>query len=148
MSNIVHFKNIRTQLSRINCNHTSLKNIIHYVYTFLIQHLDYFKNYDAFTHTASRALKSLNRLIQKKIFFVPNPSGRFKVCWVRGINLENNQVLRNGIKYPGNEHIGAFGCDSYDISGTVDGKGSKGALHGLTKLSMEDAPANTFFLEY
>ena len=24
-----------------------------------------------------------------------------------------------------------FGCDSYDISGTVDGKGSKGALHGL-----------------
>ena len=44
--------------------------------------------------------------------------------------------------------MGAFGCDSYDISGTVDGKGSKGALHGLTKFSMEDAPANTFFLEY
>jgi hypothetical protein len=22
--------------------------------------------------------------------------------------------------YPGNEHIGAFGCDPYDISGTVD----------------------------
>ena len=44
--------------------------------------------------------------------------------------------------------MGAFGCDSYDISGTVDGTGSKGALHGLTKFSMEDAPANTFFLEY
>ena len=44
--------------------------------------------------------------------------------------------------------MGAFGCDSYDISGTVDGVGSKGALHGLTKFSMEDAPANTFFLEY
>ena len=44
--------------------------------------------------------------------------------------------------------MGAFGCDSYDISGTVDGQGSKGALHGLTKFSMEDAPANTFFLEY
>ena len=29
---------------------------------------------------------------------------------------------------------GAFGCDSYDISGTVDNKGSKGALHGLTKV--------------
>ena len=41
--------------------------------------------------------------------------------------------------------MGAFGCDSYDISGTVDKRGSKGALHGLTKFSMEDAPANTFF---
>jgi hypothetical protein len=44
--------------------------------------------------------------------------------------------------------MGAFGCDSYDISGTVDGEGSKGALHGLTRFSMEDAPANSFFLEY
>jgi len=52
------------------------------------------------------------------------------------------------VRYPGNEHMGAFGCDSYDISGTVDGEGSKGALHGLTKFSMEDAPANSFFLEY
>jgi hypothetical protein len=30
----------------------------------------------------------------------------------------------------------------------VDGKGSNGALHGLTKFSMEDAPPNHFFLEY
>jgi len=44
--------------------------------------------------------------------------------------------------------MGAFGCDSYDISGTVDNKGSKGSLHGLTKFSMEDAPPNHFFLEY
>ena len=44
--------------------------------------------------------------------------------------------------------MGAFGCDSYDISGTVDGEGSKGALHGLTKFSMEDAPSSSFFLEY
>ena len=57
-------------------------------------------------------------------------------------------VLKNGVKYPGNEHMGAFGCDSYDISGTVDGTGSKGALHGLTKFSMENCPPNQFFLEY
>jgi len=62
--------------------------------------------------------------------------------------LQNRTVIKNGIKYPGNDHIGAFGCDSYDISGTTDGKGSKGALHGLTKFSMEEAPANKFFLEY
>ena len=57
-------------------------------------------------------------------------------------------IVKNGSKHPGNEHIGCFGCDSYDISGTTDGVGSKGALHGLTKFSMEDAPPNTFFLEY
>jgi len=80
--------------------------------------------------------------------FTPNPNGRFKVTWVPSLNLQNRQIIKKGIKYPGNEHMGAFGCDSYDISGTTDGRGSKGALHGLTKFSMEDAPPNTFFLEY
>jgi hypothetical protein len=44
--------------------------------------------------------------------------------------------------------MGAFGCDSYDISGTVGNRDSNGALDGLTKFSMEDAPSNHFFLEY
>jgi len=83
-----------------------------------------------------------------KVMFSPNPNGRFKVSWVPKVALQNKQVIKNGIKHPGNEHIGAFGCDSYDISGTTDGKGSKGSLHGLTTFSMEDAPPNTFFLEY
>ena len=83
-----------------------------------------------------------------RVEFNPDPNGRFKISWVPNTNMQNNVILKNGIKYPGNEHVGAFGCDSYDISGTVDSKGSKGALHGLTKFSMEDAPANTFFLEY
>jgi len=61
---------------------------------------------------------------------------------------QNKKYQKNGINYPGNEHIGAFGCDPYDISGTVDKRGSKGSLHGLTKFSMEDAPPNHFFLEY
>jgi hypothetical protein len=83
-----------------------------------------------------------------QVIFYPDPKGRFKVSWVPPQQLQNRVVLKNGVKYPGNEHMGAFGCDSYDISGTVDGEGSKGALHGLTRFSMEDAPANSFFLEY
>ena len=83
-----------------------------------------------------------------QVIFYPDPKGRFKVSWVPPQHLQNRVVLKNGIKYPGNEHMGAFGCDSYDISGTVDGEGSKGALHGLTRFSMEDAPVNSFFLEY
>ena len=80
--------------------------------------------------------------------FVPNNNGRFLVSWVPPANLQNRVIVKNGAKYPGNEHMGAFGCDSYDISGTVDKKGSKGSLSGLTKFSMENAPANMFFLEY
>jgi len=89
-----------------------------------------------------------NGVKDTRVSFNPDPNGRFKISWVPNERLQNNVIIKNGIKYPGNEHIGAFGCDSYDISGTVDGRGSKGALHGLTKFSMEDAPANTFFLEY
>ena len=89
-----------------------------------------------------------NGVKDTQVTFHPDPKGRFKVSWVPPQQLQNNVVLKNGIKYPGNEHMGAFGCDSYDISGTVDGVGSKGALHGLTRFSMEDAPANSFFLEY
>jgi hypothetical protein len=80
-----------------------------------------------------------------RIMFVPSNNGRFKISWIPPKNLQNNVILKNGLKYPGNEHVGAFGCDSYDISGTVDGRGSKGALHGLTKFSMEDVPPNHFF---
>ncbi|ASF00516.1 hypothetical protein [uncultured virus] len=90
----------------------------------------------------------VNGVKDSQVIFYPDSKGRFKVSWVPPQQLQNRVVLKNGIKYPGNEHMGAFGCDSYDISGTVDGEGSKGALHGLTRFSMEDAPANSFFLEY
>ena len=89
-----------------------------------------------------------NGIKDTKVIFLPNNKGRFLISWIPPLNLQNKLFIKNGIKYPSNEHIGAFGCDSYDISGTVDGKGSKGALHGLTKFSMEDAPSNQFFLEY
>jgi len=90
----------------------------------------------------------VNGVKDSTVIFYPDPKGRFKVSWVPPTNIQNKVIIKNGIKWPGNEHMGAFGCDSYDISGTVDGVGSKGALHGLTKFSMEDAPANQFFLEY
>jgi hypothetical protein len=83
-----------------------------------------------------------------RVMFYPNKEGRFLISWIPPHHLQNNIILKNGLKYPGNEYIGAFGCDPYDISGTTDGKGSKGALHGLTKFSMDDAPSNTFFLQY
>ena len=89
-----------------------------------------------------------NGVKDTKVIFMPNKNGRFNVSWVPHYEVQNRVISKNGSKYPGNEHMGAFGCDSYDISGTVDGRGSNGALHGLTKFSMEDAPPDHFFLEY
>tara|TARA_Y100000746_G_scaffold230637_1_gene242619 strand:+ start:1187 stop:3397 length:2211 start_codon:yes stop_codon:yes gene_type:complete len=83
-----------------------------------------------------------------RVIFYPNNQGRFFITWVPNSMIQNRYIEKNGIKYPGNEHMGAFGCDPYDISGTVDKRGSNGSLHGLTKFSMEDAPPNHFFLEY
>tara|TARA_Y100001973_G_scaffold105680_1_gene179839 strand:- start:1384 stop:2481 length:1098 start_codon:yes stop_codon:yes gene_type:complete len=90
----------------------------------------------------------VNGIKDTQVIFYPDPKGRFNISWTPQPHLQNKIIIKNGIRHPGNEHMGAFGCDSYDISGTVDGRGSNGALHGLTKFSMEDAPPNHFFLEY
>ena len=83
-----------------------------------------------------------------EVIWTPDSRGRFKVSWTPNKGLTNKKISKHGIFFPVNEHIGAFGCDSYDISGTVGGGGSNGALHGLTKYNMEEAPSNEFFLEY
>jgi hypothetical protein len=89
-----------------------------------------------------------NGILDSRVIFHPNKDGRFLVSWIPPKHLQNNVIIKDGLKHPGNEHCGAFGCDSYDISGTVDSRASNGALSGLTKFSMEDVPPNRFFLEY
>ena len=82
------------------------------------------------------------------------------ISWVPPSHLQNHVIIKNGVKYPGNEHCGAFGCDPYDISGTTEAvksngetneensRGSKGALSGVTCFNLMNAPSNQFFLEY
>ena len=90
-----------------------------------------------------------NGIKDSEVVWTPMRNGRFLVSWIPPKHLRNNVIEKNGIKYPGNNGLGAFGCDSYDISGTVGGGGSNGALHGLTTFSMtEDVPNTKFFLEY
>ena len=116
--------------------------------TKIYQQIDYNEELNNSTSVTQGSFQWINGVKDTKVMFYPNKDGRFLISWVPNSNLQNNIIIKNGLKYPGNEHVGAFGCDSYDISGTVDGKGSNGALHGLTKFSMEDAPPNQFFLEY
>ena len=114
----------------------------------IYEQIDYNEEMSSSLGITQGSFQWVNGKKDTQVIFYPNKNGRFKISWTPQAHLQNNVIIKNGVKWPGNEHMGAFGCDSYDISGTVDGVGSKGALHGLTKFSMESAPANSFFLEY
>lgn len=83
-----------------------------------------------------------------EVVWTPDRKGRFLVSWMPEHNKRNKVLRINGKFKPGNEHMGCFGCDPYDISGAVGGGGSNGSLHGLTKFHMDEGPVNEFFLEY
>ena len=116
--------------------------------TKIYQQIDYNDAMITEQHLTRGSFHWQNGIKDTKVYFTPDKRGRFIITWVPNKGIQNNNYTKNGKKFPGNEHIGAFGCDSYDISGTVGGKGSNGALHGLTKFSMEEAPSSEFFLEY
>ncbi len=114
----------------------------------IYEQVDYNDDLNNVANVTTGSFQWDNGVKDTRVIFMPDKNGRFKISWIPPKNLQNRVILKDGVKCPGNEHVGAFGCDSYDISGTVDGKGSNGSLHGLTKFSMEDVPPNHFFLEY
>ena len=83
----------------------------------------------------------------EEVVFSPDPNGRFRVAWLPPDHLRNKKADDRGKRIPPNAHIGCGGVDSYDLDATVDGRGSKGALHMYNKFNM-DAPANMFVVEY
>jgi len=84
----------------------------------------------------------------KEVVFSPDPHGRFRVSWHPEPKHRNKYIEdRGGKKSPANTHVGVGGVDSYDLDQTVDGRGSKGAMHLYNKFNMQ-APSNMFILEY
>jgi len=116
--------------------------------TKIYQQIDYNDSMIDSHYTTRGSFSWKDGIKDTEVIFSPNKNGRFLVSWIPEKGLQNAYIQKNGQKYPANEHIGAFGCDSYDISGVVGGGGSNGALHGLTKFNMDNAPSNEFFLEY
>jgi hypothetical protein len=82
-----------------------------------------------------------------EVIFKPDPNGRFHVAWMPPEELRNVSKLERGKKVAPNVHLGVGGVDSYDLDATVDGRGSKGAMHLYNKFNMEH-PSNMFVLEY
>jgi len=116
--------------------------------TKIYQQIDYNDSLIMQHHVTQGGFHWKDGIKDSKVIWSPNKRGRFFVTYIPKAALQNNVIDRGGRKRPGNEHLGSFGCDSYDISGVVVGKGSNGSLHGLTKFNMDDAPSNEFFLEY
>ena len=116
--------------------------------TRIYQQIDYNDSLISAHHITRGSFRWKDGIKDTTVIFSPDKRGRFLVSWMPGAGLSNRVIEKHGVKHPGNDHIGAFGCDSYDISGVVGGGGSNGALHGMTKFNMDDAPSNEFFLEY
>jgi hypothetical protein len=116
--------------------------------TRIYQQIDYNDSLISAHHVTRGSFRWKDGVRDTTVIFSPDKRGRFLVGWMPKVGLSNRVIEKHGVKHPGNDHIGAFGCDSYDISGVVGGGGSNGALHGMTKFNMDDAPSNEFFLEY
>jgi hypothetical protein len=116
--------------------------------TKIYQQIDYNDNMIKEHHLTRGGFHWENGIKDSKVIWSPDRNGRFLTSWIPPANMQNRIEMRGGKRFPANEHIGSFGCDSYDISGTVGGGGSNGALHGLTKVHMDNAPSNEFFLQY
>ncbi|TSE11289.1 hypothetical protein FOF46_01275 [Aquimarina algiphila] len=82
----------------------------------------------------------------------PDKNGRFFLTWHPPKEIRNQFEWKTvrGVysRHPKAEHVGAFGCDPYNRSQTVDKRGSKGSIHLYTKYNMVGAPCNQFVLEY
>ncbi len=82
-----------------------------------------------------------------EVVFKPDPNGRFRVAWLAPEDIRNKTKIERGKRVAPNAELGVGGVDSYDLDATVDGRGSKGALHLYNKFHME-YPSNIFVLEY
>ena len=83
----------------------------------------------------------------KEVVFSPTPNGRFRVCWMPDTTQRNIVKIDRGKRVAPFGEYGCGGVDSYDLDATVDGRGSKGALHMYNKFSL-NRPPNMFVVEY
>ena len=83
----------------------------------------------------------------KEVIFSPTPNGRFRVSWMPDPSERNVVRQERGKKVPPFTNYGCGGVDSYDLDATVDGRGSKGALHMYNKFSL-NRPSKMFVVEY
>ena len=83
----------------------------------------------------------------KEVVFSPDVNGRFNVAWMPPEDQRNVTKVDRGKRVPPFSDRGCGGVDSYDLDATLDGRGSKGALHLYNKFHIQN-PSNMFVVEY
>ena len=83
----------------------------------------------------------------KEVVFSADVNGRFRVSWMPPPEQRNVKKIDGGKLVAPFVDRGCGGVDSYDLDATVDGRGSKGALHLYNKFHIEN-PSNMFVVEY
>ena len=83
----------------------------------------------------------------KEVVFSPDVNGRFNVAWMPPEDQRNVTKIDRGKRVPPFSDRGCGGVDSYDLDATLDGRGSKGALHLYNKFHIQN-PSNMFVVEY
>jgi hypothetical protein len=83
----------------------------------------------------------------KEAVFSADINGRFRISWLPPNEQRNIIKTDRGKKVAPFADRGCGGVDSYDLDATLDGRGSKGALHLYNKFHIEN-PSNMFVVEY
>ena len=127
--------------------------------------LDYNYDYDIKKTLVRGNFSWENGVKDTKVIWTPNERGRFLLAWLPEKDMQNKFEMRRnqwgGMSYhPMNDDIGCLGADNYDMNATNESVlentenglehsgGSRGALSGVTGVTMKNIPSNFFFLEY
>ena len=76
--------------------------------TKIYQQIDYNEEINNTSSITQGSFMWENGIKDTRVMFVPNNNGRFYISWVPPKNLQNRVIIKNGIKYPGNEHVWSF----------------------------------------
>jgi hypothetical protein len=77
--------------------------------TKIYQQIDYNDSMITEQYVTRGSFSWKNGIKDSTVMFNPDKRGRFFITWVPNRNLQNRIVKKNGVMYPGNEHIGRFG---------------------------------------
>jgi hypothetical protein len=88
-------------------------------------------------------------IIDSTVVWHPHAKGKWLVAWMPELADRNKQLMKHGLKHPGNTEVGAFGLDPYDNKTTVDGRKSDAASYGLMRFNpLKPYDTGNFISEY
>lgn len=80
------------------------------------------------------------------VIWYPHANGKWLVYWLPKPEDRNKQVIKGGMKSPGNTEAGAIGLDPYDNKTTIDSRKSDAAAYGMRRFDPLDPDNSGIFV--